>query len=349
MTDTFIAVGVNHETGSLQVREKIAKKPDEVGRINAEIKALGFKEAVFVSTCSRCEVFAVGPADGTKLLSDWFSARAGKDLSASLYAYAGRDAVRHLLRVVSGLDSWVLGETEILGQVKTAYIESGKEGATGRISNIAFQHALRVGKKVRSETKLVGGIKSIGGAAAMLARKIFASSDDKQVIIFGAGTMAETTVSHLCAKGIGGVWVANRSLENAESLANRLGGKPIGLEEGMKKLEEVDIAVFSTGARDFLLSAKDAEELSKKRKGRSLFVIDIALPRNVDPRVGDADDVYLYDLEDLRGVVKDSLTRREEGVEQAMEIVNPETNEIWGRLRTSPPPNPFRASISVCA
>jgi len=347
MSDTFIAVGLNHETGSLQIREKIAKQPDEVGRIGTEIKALGFKEATVLSTCSRFEVFAVGPADGTKILSDWFNRRAGKDMSASLYAYAGRDAIRHLLRVVSGLDSWVLGETEILGQVKKAYTEANQEGSIGRVSNITFQHALRIGKRVRTETKLVGGIKSIGGAAALLARKIFASSEDKQVMIFGAGTMAETTVSHLCAKGIGDVWVANRSIENAQSLANRLGGKPITLEEGMEKLDEVDIAVFSTGARDFLLTGEEAKALSKRRKGRSLFIIDIALPRNVDPTVGDASDIYLYDLENLKDVVTDSLSRREEGVSEAMEIVNSETNDICGRLRVVPPPNPYRAMASA--
>ena len=333
MTTEWMVVGLNHSTASVEIREALSPKPDESGRMNTIVKeATGQEGVVVVSTCSRFEIYFQPGADGEKIMVDWLTRRAGRDISASLQILSGPEAVSHLFRVAAGLDSWVVGETEILGQCKTAYQNACTEKTVNRFGHLSFQRALMVGKKVRNETRIVGGIASIGGAAAVMARSIFSDLKERVIVVFGAGTMAASSVRHLRSKGAGELFVSNRSLEKAQALAGELGGKPITLSEGFDRLDQADIAVFSTGADRYLLDGVAAQALSQRRGGRSLFIIDIAMPRNVDPEVTKAEGVFLYDIDDLKGVVQKSLAKREEDLTRAAVIVAAESADCWARL-----------------
>lgn len=329
----WLVVGLNHATAPVEIREAISPKPHEAGRINALVReATGQEGVVVISTCSRFEVYCQPDQDGERAVVEWLARRVGRDISSSLYIRRGPEAVGHLFRVAAGLDSWVVGETEILGQCKAAYQGACAEKTATRYGHLAFQRALMVGKKVRNETRIVGGIASIGGAAAVLARSIFNELKERVIVVFGAGTMAASSVRHLRSKGAGELFVSNRSLDKAQALAAELGGKPITLAEGFDRLDQADIAVFSTGADRFLLDGEAALALSRRRGGRSLFLIDIAMPRNVAPEVAEAEGVYLYDIDDLKGVVQKSLAKREEDLARAAGIVACESADCWGRM-----------------
>lgn len=330
-------VGLSHLTAAVGVREALAKRPEEAGRFNAVMKdAAGLSDCVVLATCSRFEVYTVTDDAGEARLKAALEARAGRPLEGALYAHAGPAAARHLMRVAAGLDSWIIGETEILGQAKTAYADACAEKTAGRAQHLAFQRALRVGKRVRSETGIVGGVASIGGAAAVLARRIFSDVAEKKVLVFGAGTMAESTVRHLASKGVRGMWVANRSLEKARALAEALHGEALPLEDGFAKLLEADIVVVSTGAEGWLLDAARLEAAAAARGGRPLFVIDIAMPRNVDPAAAEVPGVYLYDLDDLRRIVDESLAKRKEDCARAESLVESEAADFWRDLNAPP-------------
>lgn len=339
MAAELLVVGLSHLTAAVEVREALVQKPAEAGRFNAVLReAAGLASCVVVSTCSRFEVYGTADEGGAQRLKAALAARAGRALDGVLYVHRGEAAARHLMRVSAGLDSWIVGETEILRQVKTAYAAASAEKTASRAENLAFQRALHLGKRVRSETGIVGGIASIGGAAAVLARRIFSDIAQKKVLVFGAGTMAESTVRHLCSKGVSGVWVANRSLDKAAALAAGLGGVALPLEEGFAKLDEADIVVVSTGAEGFLLDARRLEGAAARRGGRPLFLIDIALPRNVDPAAGSLAGVYLYDLDDLRAIMTESLSKRREDCERAEALVSGEAAAFWEALNAPPRP-----------
>jgi glutamyl-tRNA reductase len=339
MLNDWLVVGLNHSTASVEIREALSPKPHEAGRINAVIKdAVGQEGVVVLSTCSRFEIYCQPDSDGEQALVAWMTLRAGRDLAASLYVHRGQEAVRHLFRVAAGLDSWIMGETEILGQCKAAYLGACSEKTVNRYGHLAFQRALMVGKKVRNETSIVGGIASIGGAAAMMARSIFSDLKESSIVVFGAGTMAASSVRHLRSKGAGELYISNRSLDKAQALAAELGGQPVTLAEGFDRLDQADIAVFSTGADRYLLDGEAALALSQRRGGRSLFIIDIAMPRNVAPEAARAEGVYLYDIDDLKGVVQKSLAKREDDLARASEIVTAESADCWVRL-THPLPD----------
>lgn len=339
MNSGWLVVGLNHATASVEVREAVSPKPHEAGRINGLVKdATGQEGVIVLSTCSRFEIYCQADKDGEQAVAAWLTRRAGRDLGASLYVHRGQDAVSHLFRVASGLDSWVVGETEILGQAKSAYQAACNEKTANRYGHLAFQRGLMVGKKVRNETRIVGGIASIGGAAAVLARSIFSELRERVIVVFGAGTMAASSVRHLRSKGAGELFVSNRSLDKAQALAAELGGQPITLAEGFERLDQADIAVFSTGADHCLLDGAAALALSRRRGGRPLFIIDIAMPRNVDPAVAKADGVYLYDIDDLKAVVEKSLAKREEDLARAAGIVAAESSDCWERMTYVPAP-----------
>lgn len=345
----WLVVGLNHSTAPVEIREAISPKPSEAGRINSLIAtATGQKGVVVLSTCSRFEIYCQPDKDGEQAIVAWLNLRAGTDISASIFIHRGSEAVGHLFRVAAGLDSWILGETEILGQCKAAYQGACSEKTVNRFGHLSFQRALMVGKKVRNETRIVGGIASIGGAAAMMARSIFSDLKERVVVVFGAGTMAASSVRHLRSKGAGKLYISNRSLDKAQALAAELGGEPVTLAEGFDRLDQADIAVFSTGADRYLLDGEAALALSRRRGGRSLFIIDIAMPRNVAPEVAKAEGVYLYDIDDLKGVVQKSLAKREDDMVRAAEIVGAESADCWGRL-TSPQSAPAHSRQAVAA
>ncbi|MEK6543814.1 MAG: glutamyl-tRNA reductase [Elusimicrobiota bacterium] len=333
MTSEFTVIGLNYTTAPLKLRETLCPRSHEAAGLQSSIKGdAGLQDVVVVSTCSRFEIYSSLDDSGVLALKEWFCRRAGGDLKASLYVHRGQEALRHLLRVASGLDSWVIGETEILGQVKAAYQQACAQATASRSIHLAFQRALFVGKKVRTETRIVGGINSIGGAASVLAQKIFSDLTDKRIMVIGAGSMAQSTVRHLCSKGIKGVVVANRSLDKAQELAESLGGQAMALHEGLTALYDVDIAIFSTGADEYLLDPASIAPLLARRAGRSLFLIDLGAPRNIDPAVAKVDGVYLYDLDSLRHVIAESLSARSSELPRAEAMVLDESNECWEKV-----------------
>jgi glutamyl-tRNA reductase len=341
MAGIYTIIGISHQAAPVSVRESVAVKPEERGRLNRQLaQDCSLTDALVLSTCSRFEVYGtMNEAEMDRVLR-WFTRRAGRDLTDYIYVHRGRTAINHLLRVAGGLDSWIIGETEILGQLKAAYQDACSEGTASRNSHLTFQRGLNIGKRIRNETGIVGGIASIGGAASIMSRRIFKDLKDKKILVFGAGTMAESTVRHLCAKGVKDVWVANRSLPNAQKLASNLGGTALGLEEGFEKLEQADIAVFSTGVSKPLLDKIGAEEMARKRNGRTLFVIDLGLPRNVAADAALVPGIYLYDMDDLKRIVRESMSRRTSDTEDAESIVNTESSALWGRLMAPPRPRP---------
>lgn len=333
-----IVVGLSHLSASVSVRERLAAPapllPAALESLRRDCPAA---EAAILSTCSRFEVYAAaepGAASGAaaEALRAWVARRAQADVLGHLYTRRAEEAAHHLFRVSAGLDSWVLGETEILGQVKTAYLEAQKARSTGRTLNILFQRALAAGKEVRTKTPIAEGITSIGGAAAVLAHKVFGESGTRSVLIFGAGAMAKTAAKHLLAKGKACVQVANRTQAKAEELASNLGGFAVPWEQALGRLADVDVAVFSTASMSALVDAKGLAPLLGPRRGRPLFLIDIGLPRNVDCGVTRLDGVYLYDLDDLKRMVEKNRSARQTALEAAGAICRSWARDYWTRL-----------------
>lgn len=333
----LIVVGVSHMRTSFNELEKISVRKAELASALDVLKATaGLDEVVILSTCSRVEIIAAprDPGDAAGRLSDWFSWRAGTALHPDVYTLFGAEAARHLFRVTAGLDSWIVGEPEILRQVKDAYGAAFERKLTGPILNRIFQKALAAGKDTRAATGLQNGIRSIGGAAALLSRKIFGDLDKGQLVVFGAGQVAEAVTRHLAVKNFTQIFVANRTVENARALAGSVGGAALSFEEGLAKLEEAEIGVFSTGSPDHLLT-RDFVRTLLARRSRPLFLIDLGLPRNVDPACAELDGVYLYGLSDLKIMVQKSLESKAGPVAKAEEMVREAAEKSWRELENS--------------
>ena len=323
-TPELFQIGLSHLLAPLSARERVAVASGEVEAVLLQLKRdLGLKEAVLLSTCSRLELYGTAPQPERVLESvrRWFVGRAGREIESVLVARRGGEALSHLFRVTAGLDSWIIGESEILGQVKRAYETARAAAATGPALNRAFQSALASGKAARAQTAIQNGVHSIGGAAAMLARSIFGLRDDGAIVVFGAGDAAEAAVRHLSAKNFRRISVANRTTDKAEALAARVGGKGVSFERGMAMLAEIEVAVFSTASSSALVEPRALEETMRRRGGRSLFLIDLGMPRNVDPACGAVAGVFLYDLESLKGVVARSVAGKSGEKEKAEDLV----------------------------
>ncbi|MBI5247587.1 MAG: glutamyl-tRNA reductase [Elusimicrobia bacterium] len=308
-SERIFVVGLNHLNAPVASREKAVVSSPDLPKMLEELKALvPLEEVVVLSTCSRVDIFAVcaDPRRGREEVSAWFARRAGAGIQSSLYEHEGADALRHLFRVAAGLDSWIIGESEILAQVKKAYQAALAGGFTGRILNRAFQSSIASGKDVRSATGIQNGIHSIGGATALMAKRIFGDAAGGKILVFGAGQTAEAVVRHLAAKKFDRIVVANRTLENAEAVAEKLGGTAVGLEAGLALLNEVEVAVFSTSASERLLTA-DFLAHARRRGGKPLFLVDLGVPRNVEPACAKLESVYLYDLDDLKRMIFASM------------------------------------------
>lgn len=336
---TVFAVGLSHLATPVAVREGLAVKPGTLPEVAAALRgACGLDEAVLLATCSRFEVYAASEdALAPERVKAWLAARAGRDVDAFAYLHAGEDAVRHLFRVAAGLDSWIVGETEILGQVKTAYQGAQAAKTSGRVMNILFQKAIGAGKAVRSGTRIAEGIRSVGGAAAILARKLFGENGARRVVVFGAGQMARTAAEHLIAKGVDSLTVANRTYEKAVELAGSLGGAAARFDEALASLHEADVAVFSTASEGFVADRALVEAAARRRGGRSLFLIDVGMPRNVDPAVASVAGVYLYDMDDLKRMVARDQEQRKEAVAQADGMVAALAADAWARIERPVP------------
>ncbi len=327
--DLFLA-GLSHKTAPIEVRERLAFSGDALELALSRLRRLpGISETIIVSTCNRTEIYGIA-ADGdsgTAEVADWMAERSATDLAPHLYLKTGAQALTHLFRVASSLDSMVVGEPQILGQVKTGFQAARESRNAGpRIERI-FSRAFQVAKKIRNETTIGENAVSMSFVAVELARKIFGELKDKRILIMGAGEMSELAATHLRTNGAGSVVVANRSLDKAEALAARFAGEARPLSQVGALLEEVDIVLSSTAAPGFLITRDQMAKVIRARRYRPIFLIDLAVPRDVDPAVNDLDNVYAYDVDDMEKVVDDNLRQRAQEAEKGDRIVRREVAE----------------------
>lgn len=338
----IVLVGLNHRTAQVNVRERFAL----VHHTDPENWALTLggpiQEALILSTCNRVELLAMGTGDvRSRMLELWAKARDASvaDLEPYVYTYHNDDAVRHLFSVASSLDSMVLGEPQILGQLKDAYRKASASHATGVILNHLLHKAFSVAKRVRTETAVASSAVSISYAAVELAKRIFGTMDGHKAMLVGAGEMAELAATHLVQNGISEILVSNRTFSRAEDLARFYKGTAVPFDQLFRALEKVDIVITSTGAPEAIIHAKDIRSVLKARRNRPMFFIDIAVPRDVDPDVNSLDNVYLYDIDDLREVVEENLAARRSEAVKAQGIVEEEMHTFheWvERLNVQP-------------
>jgi glutamyl-tRNA reductase len=330
---SLVVVGLSHRTAPIELREHLAIATAELGAaLDRLVKGAGAREAVLLSTCNRMEVY-VRPDAGsdTRGLPAFFAETYHHPgVPQALYRHEGPEAVRHLFRVASGLDSMVIGETEILGQVKSAYQLAQSHGATGKITNVLFQRALFVGKQVRTRTGISEGASSVGSVAVTLAERIFGSLHRRHVLLLGAGEMAEVTARHLLSQKTGQIVILNRTVEKAQALATLLNGRAGSLDSLAVELEAADVVICSTSADQPLVNLALVERIMKARRGRSLYFVDIAVPRNVDPEVHRMDNVYVYNIDDLQRLVEENMSRRRAEIEEAEGFVSALAQEFFG-------------------
>jgi glutamyl-tRNA reductase len=307
----LFVTGLNHTIASVSLRERLAVRDSEVTELTQALRAQrGVDEVVLLSTCNRVEIYAAGP--DPRSLVPFLDRRFGLGEEAQrLYHHADVDAARHLFRVVSGLDSMVLGETEIFGQVKTAYAAAQGAGATARVLNKLFQHAFRVGKHVRSSTQIQQGATSVGGAAVELAEKIFGELNNTTVMVLGAGEISRRTAQSLQSRGARSLLVANRTYERAVEVAAEMGGRAVHYDAWPEEILHVDVVISSTAAPHPIIGVEQVRAAMRRRHGRPLFLIDIAVPRDIDPLAGELDDVYLYNIDHLEQMATEARSRRE--------------------------------------
>ncbi len=325
----LFAVGLSHRTAPVDLRECVdfARGGLDIALGALASQGVG-REVVVLSTCNRAEIYAVGDTDATaegvgRFFSEYHKLPHAA-VAEHLYLRRGADAARHLFRVAAGLDSLVVGEPQILGQVKAAYSTASDLNYTGTLTNRLFHSAFAAGKRVRAETGLGEGAVSVSYAAIALARKIFGHLKGRSVLILGAGEMAKLTGVHLQAQQVKEIAIASRTFAAAEGLAAHLGGRAVAWQALDDALADADIVITATGAAEPVLTRSRMEDVMRPRRSRPVFVIDIAMPRDVEPGVGDLDQVFLYNIDDLQTIVKENLARRGEELVRAESIVEEE-------------------------
>jgi glutamyl-tRNA reductase len=312
----IIVIGLNHKTASVEVRECLAFSGEEVKVALSELrKAPSIKEVVLLSTCNRVEVLMVAKdnpmaVESVKTILSELKTTPVSQLNDAIYTLYGEEAVRHIFRVASSLDSMIVGEPQILGQVKEAYNLASQMKASGVILNRLLHRCFSVAKRVRTETGIGDRAVSVSYAAIELGRKIFGTLVEKKVLLIGAGEMAELAMEHLIRNKVGNIYIANRTFENAVSLADRFNGKAIGFEEITDHLQHVDIIISSTGSPDFIIKYHQVKGIGRIRRNRPIFFIDIAVPRDIDPEINLISNAYIYDIDDLHGIIDDNLENR---------------------------------------
>jgi glutamyl-tRNA reductase len=324
----IVLVGLNHRTAPVEVRERVSFTTEQARRAADELRARGLlEETLVLSTCNRSEVYGVPPealhdcAPGlSSFLSEFHSVRPDI-LSGALYHHYDREAVRHLFRVSAGLDSMLLGEAEILGQVREAYRFAHEQGATGPVLNRLFQGALEVGKRVRTETELGTRPMSVAAAGVKLAERIFGKLAKRSALVLGAGTISEQVLSTLRDRGIAHLFVMNRSQERAEALAQQFGGRVLPWGEWDSALLKPDVIVSSVGSEEPVLQRKVLEAAMSARGNRALFLMDLGMPRNIEAAAAEVYNVYVYNMDDLSDIVQQNRQARESEVPRAEAIV----------------------------
>lgn len=339
----ILVIGTNHKVAPVEMREKVAFSEERLADAYRHFLANGVDEVVLLSTCNRTEVYAAT----SKQISEWellalwlsFFGVSPQEFEGRFYAYRNQDAARHLFRVACGLDSMMLGETQILGQVKDAFEEAQKAGAVGTYLGELFRRAIKVGKRARTETAISKGAMSVGGAAVELAKHIFANLQTCTVLLVGAGKMGTDTAKALVQAGAKQLLVCNRTLSRAEELAAELSGQVVPFDELPKTLAKADIVIASTGAQHYILTRAMVAEAIRQRRYRPLFLIDIAVPRNIEPEVGELDNVFLFDIDDLEQVVQDYLEERRKEIPKVEALIEHELQNFatWlGERKTKP-------------
>ena len=331
----FFVTGLSHKTAPVELRELLAVNlSDLVGRTRQLKLREGLDEVVLLSTCNRVEIYAAASHqshDANSLLQSLCAKP--RDFRPHSYFYEDLNAARHLFRVAAGLDSMVLGETEITGQIKKAYELARGAGLTGGTLNRAFQTAFQVLKEIRSNTGIGHGAASVGGVTVELAGRIFSQDLSKQsVMIIGAGQMGETCVRHLAKRGVRSILVSNRSFERAIELAGDFGGRAVRFEERLMAMADVDIVVASTSWPKTLVQRTDIEEVMFARRNRPLIIIDISVPRNIDPEVRRLDNVYLYNIDELSAVVSENMGNREQELASCNRIIDARAGVLIAKL-----------------
>jgi glutamyl-tRNA reductase len=334
---TILTLGLNHNTAPVSIRERLAFPTERLRSALGELVRLPeVEEAAILSTCNRTEFYCgAGSADLEKII-DWIAREQRlkpEEFHPYLYAHTDADTIRHIFRVASGLDSMILGEPQILGQMKTAYQAAVEAGTLGKTLNKLFHHTFNAAKKVRTDTAIGSSPVSVAFAAVRLARRIFDNLQEQTAVLIGAGETIELTARHLREQGIGEIIIANRTFERAHALAAQFNGFAIALSELGKHLAKADIVVSSTASQLPILGKGSVESALKARKHKPMFMVDLAVPRDIEPEVGQLRDVYLYTVDDLRNTVEEGLRSRQEAARQAEDIIDTEVDHFLSWMR----------------
>lgn len=335
---TLLSLGINHQTAPVDIREKIAFSPEQLSGALSELQRLpAINESVIVSTCNRTEIYCDAAADSRHAISGWLSSfhhMAENSLTPYLYQHADHEVTRHLFRVASGLDSMVLGETQILGQLKTSYDQARTGKSVDTILDRLFQHSFSVAKRVRTDTEIGSNPVSVAFSAVNLSKQIFGDLGQLRALLIGAGETIELVGRHLKSQGIKSIVIANRSLDRAQLLAQSLGATAVAISSVPEQLVNADIVISSTASQLPILGKGATEAALKKRRHRPIFMVDLAVPRDIESQVGDLEDIYLYTVDDLKNVVDENMRNRELAAIAAQEIINLEVNTFSQWLKT---------------
>ena len=334
---SLVVVGVNHRTAPVEVRERVVFEPGRIPEALQQLRNLpDVQESVIVSTCNRTELYCVTAGGNPAELGEWLQRYhgLGVPIHHSLYHHGEHQAVAHAFSVASGLDSMVLGEPQILGQLKDAYRVAQETGTTGPVLNRLFQSAFSVAKRVRTETKIGANAVSVASAAVAMARTVFASFENRTALMVGAGETIALAARHFHADGLRRMIIANRSLERARELAAEFKGFAISLEDIPNHLNEADIVVASTAAPNTIITRAMTEQALRARKRKPIFMIDIAVPRDIDADVAELEDIYLFTVDDLQSVVNENLEGRRQAAREAGELIESEVERFAHSLRT---------------
>jgi glutamyl-tRNA reductase len=328
-------LGINHKTAPVALREKVAFTEDRlVAALLMLRKELGVAEALILSTCNRTEVYWSGPASGSEL-SQWLERHHGNalDLAASLYVHQESRAIEHTFSVASGLDSMVLGEVQILGQLKDAYRIAQQSGSTGPILNKLFQAAFSAAKRVRTETRVGANAVSLASATVSLARRVYEDLSAHNVLLIGAGDMNALTARHFMSAGVKRMVIANRTLERAQTLAGELNAQAVPLTDLDRELADADIVISCTASPEPLISKRAVEAAIRARRRRPIFMVDMAVPRDVDPHVAELEDVYLFSIDDLQQLIDENMQQRQAAADGARLLINEEVARFLAESR----------------
>ncbi len=354
----IVTLGLNHQTAPVDTREKLAFKSEEIpGALRRLLDTSRLNEALILSTCNRVELYGFTPElkncrnELETFLADFHQLETA-DFSDNLYFHTGTEAIRHSFRVASSLDSMVIGEPQILGQLKDAFFIASEARSTGLILNRLMHRSFFIAKEVRTRTKIASAAVSVSFAAVELAKKIFGDLKGRKVMLIGAGEMCELAARHFVNQGVGQVLVTNRTFSRARELAAEFEGLAVSFDSFRQELDEADIILSSTGSPDYLIGPAELSAALKKRRNRPIFLIDIAVPRDIDPKVNELDNIYLFDVDDLKEVITENLDQRQQEALRAERLVDLEVEkfEQWlASLAVTPTIKALRRQVSEIA